>query len=368
MRHATLALAIALTAAGWTARAAEAPAHAAEEPARGGGLRLSQWTVNGRIDWHLMRTDASGPHAMEKTRGKLMGAEIETFATLSDGVRDVLNIGLQWPYATDMAGADGRGRQMHFGNAFLVAKLGLGRPNIRVGQFVVPFGNLPVYETHTRPLQTLYAHSLGVRIDRGVSIEGMAGAYDYWLAVMGGNGARGDNDGRPMFVARAARRFELPGGGRLTAGVSGLRGDSMPRFVTGVDPTMAHGGMHMPLHHILDFTDKARWALDGEFELMQDTWRAELVAGRDTDGEVDGQFLQWNRALAGGAELTAQVARWSQPGGVRLAMGASLGREIEPNTTVRVAVTTARGRMHGATRRETTLVLQIARDFPRLIR
>ena len=338
------------------------------EPTSRGGARFSQWNVSGRLDFQLLRTDASGAHPMAETKGVLMGAEIETMATVSDGVRDVLDLAVQWPYATGMSGPEGRGRQMHFGNAYAVVKLGLGRPNIRVGQFVVPFGNLTSYETHTRPLQTLYAHSLGVRIDRGVSVEGMSGAYDWWLALVGGNGPRGDNDGRPAFVARAARRLILPSGARVSIGFSAMSGSSMPRFATGIDPTMEHGDMGMSAHDLVHFTDKTRLGFDAEVEMGQDVWRAEMVTGRDSDGGVNGQFVQWNRALTAGSEITAQIARWHQPAGTRLALGASIGRQVDRDTMVRLSAIQARGRVGADRRRETMVVLQVAREVPRLFR
>ncbi|HOF89740.1 MAG TPA: hypothetical protein PLZ36_16805, partial [Armatimonadota bacterium] len=291
------------------------------------GPRVSTWRVDGRLDYQVMRMEAamSGMPDMADTRGALMAAEIETTATIANGERDLLDLAVQWPYATEMAGVAGRGKAMHFGNAYGVYKFGLGKPNLRVGQFVAPFGNLPYYETHTRPLQSLYPNSLGVRIDRGVSLDGFAGDYDYGVAAMGGNGARGDNNDSPVVLGRVARRYDLPGGA-LTAGVSALYGTDMPRFSTLVDPVMGEALAGMPLSASLDFTDKTRVALDAEYSAGPHLWRAELVGGRDSDGGVNGQFLQWNRALSDRDEFTAQAARWEQPGGHRLRVGASFGR------------------------------------------
>jgi hypothetical protein len=280
----------------------------------------------------------------------------------------VLDLGLQWPYATAMSGIDGRGRQMHFGNAYAVYKTGLGRPSVRFGQFVVPFGNLPSYETHTRPLQSLYPQSLGIRIDRGVSIEGIAGPYDYSFAIMGGNGARADNDGRPMVAARAARRLDGVAGGRLTVGASLLRGTAMPRFSPGLDPVMDSGMADIPADHLLSFTDKTRFGLDAELEAGRDTWRLEAIGGRDSDGSVNGQFVHWSRALATGAELTLQAGRWNQPIGARTMFGASIGRTVARNTVVRAWVSMSRGSTHGSHMREDVCGVQVTADFPRLLR
>jgi hypothetical protein len=123
----------------------------------------------------FMGATMTGMASMSETRGQMMAAELESSATLNDGNRDVLDLAVQWPYYTQMKGVDGRGKAMHFFNAYGIFKLGLGKPNIRIGQFVVPFGNLTYYETHTRPIQSLFPESLGIRIQRGVSVEGLLG-------------------------------------------------------------------------------------------------------------------------------------------------------------------------------------------------
>ncbi|MHB9023107.1 MAG: hypothetical protein ACYC7E_02895 [Armatimonadota bacterium] len=342
----------------------EAEAAAAEEGGENSGWQISTWKTDGRIDYRLMNMQESmtGMPDMSETKGELMAAELETTATISNGERDVLDLALQWPYVTQMEGVDGRGEEMHFGNAYGVYKLGLGKPNIRFGQFVAPFGNLPYYETHTRPLQTLYPESLGIRIDRGVSVEGFKGDYDYWVAAMGGNGARSDNNDTPIVLGRVARRFDMPNG-ILTIGASALYGQDMPRFSTLVDPVMGEALPGMPLSQSLDFTNKTRLGLDAEYSVGQDLWRAELIAGRDSDGSVNGQFLQWNRALNEKDEVTAQLARWEQPGGTRLRLGASVGRKLDEYTIIRATAERSLGRVPGENRNETMLSLQLARDF-----
>jgi len=327
------------------------------------GWHISDRNTSGRIDYQGMYMKAVGVDPMEETTGRLMAAELETTATINDGERDVLDMAVQWPYVTQMNGIDGRGRQMHFGNAYAIYKMGLGKPNIRFGQFVAPFGNLPYYETHTRPLQSLYPQSLGIRIDRGVSVEGFRGDYDYWIAVMGGNGARKDNNGNPMLLGRIGRRFDLNNGGTLTAGVSGLYGTDMPRFSTLIDPVMEEAMMGHPVHHSLAFTDKARIAVDAEYAKGRDTWRTEIIGGRDSDGRVNGQFFQWNRAVNEKSEITAQLARWEQPTGSRTRFGLGYGYVLDGSTTVRAATERSLGRVPGEGRNSTIFTLQLAREF-----
>ncbi len=366
MKHVFVALLLIALPAWSLAEEAAAPANETSADEKPAGWRVTNVQATGRIDYQLMHMKATEVDPMRETRGELMAAELETTATINNGQRDVLDLALQWPYVTEMAGVDGRGKAMHFGNVYGSYKLGLGKPNIRVGQFVAPFGNLPYYETHTRPLQSLYPQSLGVRIDRGVSVEGFAGPYDYAVAAMGGNGARSDNDRSPMLTGRVARRFDLDDGGTLTAGVSALYGREMPRFSPLVDPLMEEAMMDMPLEHSLTFTDKTRVALDAEYSRGPATWRAELVGGRDADGPVNGQFLQWNRALSDRTEVTAQAARWEQPTGNRLRLGASYGYRLNDRTTLRASVERGLGHVPGEDRQTTTVGLQMSLELGRL--
>jgi len=328
------------------------------------GWRISNWKVDGRLDYRLMNMKEP---EMSTTSGELMAAELETIATISNKDRDVLDIGLQLPSATQMEGIDDRGKEMHFFNAYGIYKFGLGKPNLRFGQFVAPFGNLATYETHTRPLQTLFPESLGIRIDRGASLEGIAGEYDYWIAAMNGNGARGDNNGTPIALGRVARRFDLPSG-TLSVGVSALHGTDMPRFSTLVDPLMDTEEMldGMLMDPPLDFTDKSRVAVDAEYSAGQNLWRAELVGGRDSDGAVNGQFIQYSRAIDDKHEVSLQATRWEQPGGNRVRLGIAGERKLDQYTTVRLYAERALGHTPMEDRNRTLIGIQLLREFPGL--
>jgi hypothetical protein len=327
-------------------------------------LHISNWQVDGRLDVQLLHMEAS---VMTVDSLKLMSAELETSATIANAERDLIDVAVQWPALTAMDGPDGRGKEMHFGTAYAMYKFGLGKPNLRVGQFTVPFGNLTYYETHTRPLQTLYANSLGVRIDHGVSLEGPFQEYDYWLALMSGNGARQDNNTSPTIVGRVGRRLDLPHG-TLLAGISALHGSDIPRFSPLVDPFMEEemliNGMPMPAEVL---TDKFRVGVDAEFSTGRDLWRAELIGGSDSDGSVNGQFLQWNRALLRDREVTAQAVRWEQPDGYRVRIGAALSQRLDQYATFRLALERISGHVAGDAHSETMLTFQYLREFPRLL-
>jgi hypothetical protein len=300
---------------------------------------------------------------MENTLGKLMSLELESTATLNNGQRDILELAVQLPYYTQMKGVDDRGKPMHFFNAYGILKLGLGKPNIRFGQFVVPFGNLPYYETHTLPLQSLFPQSLGVRIQRGVSVEGFLSHFDYWVAVMGDDHAR---EG----MVRIARRFDLSKG-TLTAGFSALYGKDMPRFSTLLDPIMGSKLAGMPLSHSVNLTDKKRLALDAEYSMGKELFRGELILGRDSENRVNGQFLQWSHALSDKDELMVQMARWDQPAGDRVRFGGWYGRKLGKYFTARLWAERSLGKEPGKKRvtygNETTVGLQCIMEIPRLL-
>lgn len=372
MRYIAVAVMIlAVTVSGWAAQAKDETGSAGDQSdqEKPRGWHFSAWKIGGRLDYQVlhMRESMSGMDPMSSRRGMLMAAELESTATISNGNRDLFDFAVQYPYYTQMKGVDSRGEDMHFFNAYGIFKLGLGKPSIRFGQFVAPFGNLSYYDTHTLPLQSLYPQSLGFRIQRGVSVDGFLRAYDYSVAAMGADGSR-------EILGRVARRFDLPKG-ILTAGFSALYGQRAPRFSTLVDPLMDEALPGAPLSESLDFVNKTRIGLDAEYSMGPDVFRAEFVTGRDSHalaanagGLVNGEFLQWNRALFSDKnELTFQVARWEQSTGTRLRLGAMYGRKFGQYVTARAAVERNLGRTTDLHRDVTDFTLQLLFDLPKLL-
>jgi hypothetical protein len=302
------------------------------------GWHFSSWATGGRVDAQIMSMQQSmtGMDSMSDVKVQMMALELETRATLNNGNRDVVDFALQWPYYTQMEGVDGRGKPMHFFNAYGIFKLGLGKPNIRFGQFVIPFGNLTYYETHAKPLQSLFPESLGIRLQRGVGVEGILADYDYWIAIAGDDKAR-------SVTGRLARRLDLSHG-ILSGGVSALYGRHLPRFSSLLDPLMDEAFSDMPLDHSIVLTDKLRAGVDVEYSSAKDLWRAEVISGSDSDGLVNGQFLQWNHNLTENNTVTAQIARWDQPSGDRIRFGGWYERKIGKYATIRVWAEHSRGR------------------------
>lgn len=249
----------------------------------------------------LWRLDSRYMGANEPPDGfMVMAAEADVTASPADN----LDIAVQLPFRTAM---EGRGQEMHFGNAYLILRRRLGEPTLRLGQFVVPFGNLVYYETHTRIIQTLYRWSLGIRIDAGAELEGFIGREtEFQAAVTNGNGPyRMDNNRNKVLWGRVNRTFEI-GDNELRLGLSGLTG-VLPVFSVMGDPVMNPDDTQ-----VLEFSRKWRAALDGEIYLGPYLIRAEVIGGEDRGRGAYGHWLQFNYPLSYRAGLEAGLERWSQ--------------------------------------------------------
>ena len=124
-------------------------------------LKVSAVEILPRLD---LRAKAGQPIADTL---RVQQAELGLRFSVGDGEKEWANFALQGVFETPMTG---RARQMHFSNFYAVGNLGVGRPKVKVGQFVVPFGTLAEYDTHALLLQTPYARTLGLRLDRGVAL------------------------------------------------------------------------------------------------------------------------------------------------------------------------------------------------------
>lgn len=258
------------------------------------------------------------------TNFHLMGAELNVRSQVSTEDRDILFVGIQVPVATAMQGF---GRGMHFANAYGIIPIGLGLPSIKFGQFVIPFGNLAVYETHEQIVQTLYSKSLGIRIDGGVSVSGILGPLDYAFSLTNGegskylealttviNGMQGmQNDaGMPgedndfVFASRIAHKASMDFAD-IEIGVSILRG-ILPVFALGEDPISKMNASPM------GYELKYRTAVDGQIDVSGLIARAEIVAGKDGSlfaNEYNaGYYVELRYPIVYGLEVLAKNDMW----------------------------------------------------------
>lgn len=270
---------------------------------------------------------------LRATRGGHMGdslgikqAEINLVAWISHDGSELVNLNLQHNFETPMTG---RAEKMHFSNLYAVFNLGVGEPAVKVGQFVVPFGTLAEFDTHEVPLQTPYARTLGIRIDRGIALEGRDGEWDWSTSLTTGDG-RERHDGGWAGIARVARDYEM-GHDIVRVGVSGLVGRNMPVFPT--NPMDIPMGLDDEVEHV----DKWRVALDLDWLRGIDNIRAEFVFGGD-DGEfVDGQWLYYEHPFSYDSEIVFQGDRWNQPDGTSYGVGVQYHHRLDDWSGIRVA-------------------------------
>lgn len=295
----------------------------------------------------------------------IMSAEMEIYASFGHSI----DAAFQTPGYTAMKG---RGKGMHFGNAWVMLKRNIGEPTYKLGQFVIPFGNLVDYETHTRILQTLYPYSLGIRIDPGLMIEGFID-QDTEFAVSGtlGNGPyRRDIDGNKVITARIARRM-MVGDNDLKIGVSALKG-RLPVFSLMTDPLMdgndaelvdVDTGHFVGQFDPAGFADKTRYGVDVEYYLGIDLIRAELVRGTDNGKSVGGYWLQVEHPLSYKTAVIGQIAAWKQSSGKLRNYALGIEHKLEDNRIMRAAYERRNASEHGMDMRMNMFTVQYLLEF-----
>ena len=200
----------------------------------------------------------------------MMGAEATATAQVTSRTRDILTAVVQLTAGTAMPGWT---RGFHFGEAYLVAPLGLRWPAVRVGQAVIPFGLMAGYDLHSQIIQTPYARTVGLRLDPGVGLLGSLGPADYWLWISNGNGPYVmDNDRDKTITTRIAPTFLL-GNAEVTVGLSGLAG-SLPHWSIDSFSRLNLGPQ--------SYVKKYRLGLDNTTDWGPVTVRLEGTAGRDS--------------------------------------------------------------------------------------
>ncbi len=119
--------------------------------------------VNGAIDTRLEIADFKDPQFM------LHGAELNIKSSYADQSGDRLIFTLQIPYSphwkTEMF-------LYHYGDVYAIVKGALGRPNIKIGRFDIPFGLLKTFDSHFTLLPQLFDQGLGIKKDIGAQVFG----------------------------------------------------------------------------------------------------------------------------------------------------------------------------------------------------
>ena len=178
--------------------------------------------------------------------------------------------------------------------------------NVRVGQFVLPFGLIAVYDTPLQPIQPLYEKSLGLRVDTGTMLEGEYGPYHYAGSITTGSGPnrRDINDGR-LYTFRLERSVDTKIG-RIQVGGSLLTGKGpVTNFETELPASGTSGAR--------EFVNMTRFAGDGQYFLGPWTARGEVVFGANDQNPVWGYFAEGDYRVLPRLELVTYLKRWDFP-------------------------------------------------------
>jgi len=119
--------------------------------------------ISGAIDARLEKT--SGQDIMFM----LHGAEVNFRYTYANLTGDRLILAFQIPYSSDWK------TDMflyHYGDAYMIVKGALGKPNLKVGRFDIPFGLIKNFDSHTTLLPQLFDRGLGLKKDIGAQVFG----------------------------------------------------------------------------------------------------------------------------------------------------------------------------------------------------
>jgi hypothetical protein len=188
-----------------------------------------------------------------------------------------------------------------------------------VGQFVLPFGLLAVYDTPLQPIQPLYEKALGLRVDSGVMFEGNfgndAGKYRYAAALTTGRGPNTlSSDVGSVTCLRIERNFVgvvRGANSRVQLGASLLTG-RLPR--TQFNTELPASGTVSEKTRV----NKTRFALDGQLQGGNTIARGELIFGGDSTAagsqeDVWGYFLEGNQRLTDRLALVSEAKWWRLP-------------------------------------------------------
>jgi hypothetical protein len=231
----------------------------------------------------------------QRSEFMVMGAEGDITARISGKTRDIAT-GVIQLWAMGMTPDWTMG--FHFGEAYVMIPTGLRLPIIKFGQAVIPFGLLADYDTHTQIVQTLYARSLGLRLDPGIGFQGQLGKTDYALWLSNGSGPYPeDKDWNKVLTVRVAPKFLL-GDAEVTLGASGLAGvmpywrvDSMMNMMSG--PQSYRMKYRAALDNTTDW-GAATFHLEGVVG-KDSTWSGPLAYGYYAEGRY--AFIDWLEAL-----------------------------------------------------------------------
>lgn len=205
-------------------------------------------------------------------------------------------------------------------NTYAQYKGPLGRWNVRVGRYLVPFGLDAYYDTERMLLAAHEGEAIGTKLTQGVEVLGYVGPFDYAMSL----------NRSPWSGILPVARFGWQGED-VRIGLSYLFG-RLPSFA---DRESAFLDELVPGARPID---KHRVAVDYEHLLGSLILRLEPVAGADEGNGVLGGYAEAAYALSPRWEIAANVAALhSVLVGDRWRSGVSLGFRLLPTVFIRTA-------------------------------
>lgn len=146
----------------------------------------------------------------------------------------------------------------------------MGKWNVTAGRLRLPYGLLPGYSTDHVPFAALDHYTIGVESDNGVAVSGIAGVFDYAIAVTQGSGIFSGFPEQGLCTGRLGIPFGESG--EYAIGISGAAGRS----------TASHLGETI-------FKRMKLGALDFSGSLGRTSFRSEFSTGlQDDDVQIAG--------------------------------------------------------------------------------
>lgn len=205
---------------------------------------------------------------------------------------------------------------------YLQYKGPLGKWNVRIGHYILPFGLLSDYDTERLVLKTLELLSLGIKLDTGIELLGYMGNFDYAISLSQGVGRNRltDVDNDKLVTARVGRKTD-----DLNVGLSVLAGKILTEENSTIREDIGSSNLYAK-----------RLGLDVTRYLGPLDLRGELIVGEDDNEIVGGGILKADYALTSKLELNLKSAHWQRSGG-RNFMGAGFSYEVSKGLFLRVA-------------------------------
>lgn len=275
-------------------------------------LAFSEPTISGGVDVRAMHS--SSP---QDTSAELTGAFLNVRQVWSDATGD------RW-IGVAQVDADDNLNEVRPYQVYLQYKGPLGKWNVRVGHYLLPFGLLAHHDTERLLLPGIERTNLGIRKDTGAQLFGRAGDWDYAMSISGGAGDVRFTDSRTDTVA--ALRAAYVGEG-WQVGFSALAGRPWTRFTS----LIAEGA------GAASFVRERRFAIDLVKSWDRFTVRAETSAGTDDSESTWGGVVLADYALLPKIELNSRYAVWHRAGGAQGVGGAGLTYDVGRGLFLRLA-------------------------------